>query len=177
MKPMTMPRILAALVACGAVSSGCGYHIAGKADLIPKTVHTIAIEPFHNGIQRPDIARMLSADLAREFLSRTRFKVVTDPKQADALLAGAITNFLSFATTADPVTGRSTGAQVILQMNVYLTDRTTGKSLFQRSGYEFRERYEISENVATYFDESGTAVQRVTRDAARSIVTAILENF
>jgi outer membrane lipopolysaccharide assembly protein LptE/RlpB len=165
------------LIALGLLASGCGYQIAGKADLIPKSIHTVAIEPFHNGTQRSDLPRLLSADLAREFLSRTHFKVVSDPTQADAVLTGAITNFVSFSTTADPVTGRSTGAQVILQMNIYLTERTTKKSLFQRAGYEFRERYEISENVATYFDESGTAVQRVTRDAARSILTAILENF
>jgi outer membrane lipopolysaccharide assembly protein LptE/RlpB len=157
--------------------SGCGYHIAGKADLVPKSVHTIAVEPFHNNTQRPDIPRLLADGLAREFLSRTRYKIVSDPKQADAVLTGSVTNFMSFSTTADPATGRSTGAQVILQMNVYLTERATGKSLYQRSGYEFRQIYEISENAVTYFDESGTAIQRVARDAARSIVSAILENF
>ena len=177
-----MKRILPVLLAFaasigGSVSSGCGYHIAGKAELMPKNIHTIFIEPFHAGTPRADIPRLLAADLAREFLSRTRFQIVSDPKQADAVLAGAITNFVSFSTTTDPVTARSTGAQVILQMNIYMNERTTGKSLFARNGYEFRERYEISENAATYFDESGTAVQRVTRDAARSIVSAILEDF
>lgn len=175
--PLLSVARAAFFVSLAALLGGCGYHIAGKADLIPKSIHTIAVEPFHNNTQRTDLARLLPADLARELLSRTHYKVIADPKQADAVLAGAITNFIFFSTTADPVTGRSTGAQVILQLNVYLTERTTGKSLFQRNGYEFRERYEISENVTTYFDESGTAVQRVTRDAARSIVTAILENF
>jgi hypothetical protein len=177
-----MKRILPALFALavsigGPVSSGCGYHAAGKAELMPKSVHTIFIEPFHSGVPRADIPRLLAADLARELLSRTRYKVVSDARQADAVLAGAITTFASGATTTDPNTARSTGAQVILQMNIYLTERATGKVLFQRNGYEFRERYEISENAATYFDESGTAVQRVTRDAARSIVSAILEDF
>jgi hypothetical protein len=177
-----MKRILPALLACalpigGWISSGCGYHIAGKAELMPKNVHTIYIEPFHAGIPRADIPRLLAADLAREFLSRSRFQIVSDPKQADAVLAGAITNFAVGSTTVDPNTARSTGALVILQMNIYLTERGSGKSLFQNNGYEFRERYEISENAATYLDESGTAVQRVTRDAARSIVSAILENF
>jgi len=177
-----MKRILAVLLAGGvilggAISSGCGYGIAGKADLMPKSVHTIFIEPFNTGIPRTDLARLLSADLAREFLSRTRFKVVADRGQADAVLAGAITTFSVGATTADPVTSRSTGAQVSMQLNIYLNERVGSKPLFQRNGYEFRERYEISENAATYFDESGTAVQRVTRDAARSIVSAILENF
>ena len=189
-----MKRVSAVLIVLWFLSS-CGYHIAGTsappappaaagakapaatpAAGIPKNVHTIAIEPFHNGTQRPDIPRLLSSNITREFISRTHYKVVADPKQADAVLAGAIGNFMSFSTTADPVTGRSTGAEVILQLNIYLTEKS-GKSIFQRTGYEFRERYEISENVSTYFDESGTAIQRVTRDAARSIVTAILENF
>ena len=42
---------------------------------------------------------------------------------------------------------------------------------------EFRERYEISTNPQAYFDESGTAIRRVSQDIARSVVTAILENF
>jgi hypothetical protein len=172
-----MKRIIAVLIVCGAILSGCGYHIAGQADLMPKSIHTIYIEPFHNGAQRTDITRLLMAGLAREFISRTHFKMVNDARDADAVLAGAVTNVATGSTTADPASGRSTGALLLLQMNIYLTERATGKSLFHRDGYEFRERYEISENPATYFDESSTAVQRVTRDAARSIVTAILENF
>jgi len=159
------------------VLTSCGYHVAGKADLMPKSIHTIAIKPFHNNTQRNDLARLLPADISREFISRTHYKVISDDKQADAVMEAAITDFVSFSTTSDPVTGRSTGAEVILHLNVYLTERATGKSLFQRTGYEFRERFEISENPATYFDESSTAVQRLATDAARSIVTAILENF
>jgi len=172
-----MKRILAVVAACGAVLSGCGYHVSGQAGLMPRSVHTIFIEPFHTGVPRTDLSRLLAADLAREFLSRTRYKVAANRVEADAVLTGAITSFFIGTTTADPQNGRSTGAQVTLQMNIYLNEKDTGKSLFQRNGYEFRERYEISENAATYFDESGTAIQRVTRDAARGIVSAILENF
>jgi len=165
-----------ATILCLSLAS-CGYHIAGKADLMPKSIHTIAIKPFSNSTQRNDLARLLPADISREFISRTHYRIISDVKQADAVMEAAITDFVSFSTTSDPVTGRSTGAEVILHLNVYLTERATGKSLYQRTGYEFRERFEISENPATYFDESSTAVQRLATDAARSIVTAILENF
>ena len=37
--------------------------------------------------------------------------------------------------------------------------------------------YEVSLDPKVYFDESGTAMQRVSRDASRSIVSAILEAF
>ena len=55
--------------------------------------------------------------------------------------------------------------------------RHTGKVLFSRPSYEFRERYEISIDPQAYFDESGTAIIRLSRDVARSVVTAILVNF
>ena len=65
----------------------------------------------------------------------------------------------------------------MVTLRLTLTDRATGKVLFSRPGAEFRERYEISTDPAAYFDESGTAMQRVSRDVARSVVTAILEGF
>jgi hypothetical protein len=42
---------------------------------------------------------------------------------------------------------------------------------------EVRERYQISTNPQQYFDESGTAIMRLSKDVAQSVVSAILENF
>jgi hypothetical protein len=42
---------------------------------------------------------------------------------------------------------------------------------------EVRERYEISVDPRAYFDESDTAAERLSRDVARSIVSAILSGF
>ena len=64
-----------------------------------------------------------------------------------------------------------------MQLQLTLTDRHTGKVLFSRTGYEFRERYEVALDPQQYFDESSTAMQRLSKDAARSVVSAILENF
>jgi len=75
------------------------------------------------------------------------------------------------------VTGRATSSQIILTVQFNLTDRHTGKVIYQRSGYEFRERYEISTSLPTYFDESSPAMKRVTRAAAQAVVTSILEAF
>jgi hypothetical protein len=49
--------------------------------------------------------------------------------------------------------------------------------LFTRAGAEFRERYEISIDPKAYFDESGTAMERLSKSVARSVVSAILEKF
>jgi outer membrane lipopolysaccharide assembly protein LptE/RlpB len=166
------------LFAAALVAPACGYHVGGQAALIPKNIKTIAIPAFSNGTVRIQIAGLLSADIVREFHSRTRYIIVTDPSQADAVLKGSVVNFATLGgTTTDPVTGRATSSQVILTLQFTLTDTHTGKVLVTRTGYEFRERYEISTNLTSYFDESDTALKRVSLDAARSVVTAILEAF
>jgi outer membrane lipopolysaccharide assembly protein LptE/RlpB len=162
------------------ILAGCGYHLGGKADVIPKTVKTIAIPQFGNGTVRYQIATLLSADVVREMHSRTKYQIVTEPSQADAVLTGVVTSFSVLGgTTTDPVTGIATSAQVILTLQVNLTDRHTGKVLFTRSDFQFRERYEIASaaNLKQYFDENGTAMRRVSHDAAQSLVAAILEAF
>jgi hypothetical protein len=156
--------------------AGCGYHVSGHADMLPKTIKTIAVPAFNNVTIRYKLTDRITANVVREFIERTRYKVVADPKEADALLTGAVVNFISYPTTFDPVTQRASGVQAIVNVQVMLMDRS-GKILFNRPGMEVRERYEIAVNAAGYFDESGPAMDRLARDVARSIVSAVLENF
>ena len=154
----------------------CGYHLAGRADLLPKNIQTIAIPAFANATTRYRLADRLAAALTREFLSRTRYHIVADPGQADAALSGAVVNFTSYPVVFDQNTGRATTVQVIVVLQVTLRDRS-GAVLFSRPHFEFRERYEISVDPRAYFEESESALERLSGDVARTIVSSILENF
>jgi hypothetical protein len=166
----------AAVLAAGLLA-GCGYHVGGKADLMPKNIKTIAITSFVNVTTRYRIAERLPADIAREFISRTRYRIVADPRDADAVLSGAVVNFNAFPGIFDPATGRATGVQTVVTLQLTLRDQKSGQVLFSRPGVEFRERYELSVDPNAYFDESTAALERLSRDVARSVVSAILENF
>jgi len=168
--------VRALLAVLSLACAGCGYHVSGQGNALPKSIHTIAVTAFGNGSTRAELARMLPQDVTREILSRTRYKIVSDPEAADAVLRGSVVNFAAFGTTVAP-SGQATGVEVIVNLQFTLTERATGKVLLQRNSYEIRERYQVSVNPQTYFDESGTAMQRVSRDAARSIVSAVLESF
>jgi RNase P/RNase MRP subunit p29 len=157
--------------------SGCGYHVGGKADLLPKTIRTIAIPTFGNLTTRYKIGNRLGAAIGREFLTRTRYQIIADPTQADAVLRGSVVAFTAFPTVVDQVTSRAAGVQISVVLQVDLTDRATGKVLFSRPTMDVRERYEISIEQAQYFEESETAVERLSRDVARSIVSAVLSGF
>lgn len=159
------------------LASGCGYHVAGKSDIMPQTIHTIAIPAFGNNTIRYSLARRLPADITREFIARTRYKIVADPRNADAVMDGAVLNFTSYPIIADQASGRATVVQCSAYLKVTLTERSTGKLLFSRPAFEVRERYEISVDPQSYFDESGAGVERLSRDVARDVVSSILENF
>lgn len=154
--------------------TGCGYHVAGKADLLPKNIHTIAIPAFGNVTTRYKLSERLTASLAREFISRTRYKIVADPGEADAVLSGSVLNFFSFPTVAEG--GRSAVVQAIVIMQVEMRSRS-GTVLFTRPNLEFRERYEISVSSQAFFEESEAAMDRLSRDVARSVVSSVLEAF
>jgi hypothetical protein len=168
---------LVSIAAVSAILAGCGYHVGGNAQWMPKTIHTIAIPAWANGTLRYKLARLLPQDITHEFHQRTKYAIVADPSQADAVLKGTLLTFNAFPIIFDPVSGRATGVEVVVTVQVTLTERATGKVLFTRTPLEFRQRYEIASDPQTYFDESGTAIERVARDASRTIVSAILENF
>ena len=157
--------------------AGCGYHLAGRGDILPKTARTIAVQPFGNATVRYKLARLLPADISRELISRTRYRVVEDPSQADLVLTGTLGNFSAYPIIYDTATARATTVQAIINVQVRLTERATGKVIWERPNAEFRERYEISIDPAAYFDESGTAMERVSKDVARGVVSTILNAF
>jgi hypothetical protein len=159
------------------VLAGCGYHVGGRADLLPSTLHTIAIPAFGNASPRYRLTSQLPGAITREFLTRTRYRVVADPNEADAVLYGTVRNYFSFPTLFDQRTGRASGVQVHVFLDVKLVERATGNVLFERENYEFRGRYEIATDQAQYFDESATALERLSREVARQVVSSILEAF
>ena len=157
--------------------AGCGYHVAGKADTLPKTIRTIAVPTFGNISARYTLTDLMPAAITREFISRTKYQIIAEASQADAVLKGAITNYVSYPIVFDPATGRASTVQLSVFLKITLEERATGKILFTRPSMEVKERYEISVDPKVYFDESGPALQRISRDVARSVVSAVLENF
>jgi hypothetical protein len=159
------------------ILSGCGYHVAGRTNLLPKNIQTIAIPAFTNITTRYKVSELLAGAVTREFISRTRYQIVTDPNQADAVLTGAIVNFYAYPILLDPSTARASSSQAIVLLQIYLRDRATGAVLFSRPNMEFRQNYELSVDPRVYFDESDVAMDRLSRDVARSVVSAVLANF
>jgi hypothetical protein len=65
---------------------------------------------------------------------------------------------------------------VTVKMKVELDDRNH-KAIFQNDNFVFRQPYEISTDVTSFFDEQAPALDRMARDFASRLVSDVLENF
>ena len=77
----------------------------------------------------------------------------------------------------DPTTSRATTILVTVTMKVSLQDRASGNILYHNDNLLFREPYEVSTDIPSFFQEEGPALDRMARDLAARIVADMQENF
>ena len=165
----------AALAVLVLLSTGCGYHTAGKANLLPSDLRILAVPAFVNQTQTYKIEQLLTAAVIQEFSTRTTYRVVTQP-DADAVLRGTVLTTSTTPLTYDSKTGRAASVLVIVSMSVSLKDKQ-GKVLYQNPSYVFREQYQVSQELSSFFEEDSPAFQRLSREFARTLVSNVLEAF
>lgn len=157
--------------------SSCGYHTAGHGDRLPATLRVLAIPGFRNQTQTYRIEQILTRDVVREFLGRTNYQIVNNTADsADATLRGTVVSTVAAPLTYDSQTGRASSEIVTITLKVSLVDRS-GRVLFENQNYTFRDVYQVSREVISFFDEETPALQRMSHDFARALVSDILEAY
>ena len=157
--------------------TGCGYKTGGHATTLPESVHTIAIPAFINQSKTYRVEQVLTAAVVREFVSRTHYRIVNkESGDADATLRGTIVATQLTPVAYDSATGRAASAIIVVNMKVSLVD-SHGKVLFENPSYSFQEQYQISRDINSFFEEESPAVDRLSQDFARTLVSNILEAF
>jgi outer membrane lipopolysaccharide assembly protein LptE/RlpB len=166
---------LLALVSIASVN--CGYHTAGHTVTIPENVKTIAIPAFVNETQTYKIEQRLTAAVVREMVTRTHYHVLNETAEdADATLRGTVLATYTTPLTYDSQTGRAASVLVVVNIKIELADKR-GKMLYQNPSYLFREQYQVSSQLTSFFEEDSPAFDRLSRDFAQTLVSNILEGF
>ena len=158
-------------------AAGCGYRVAGRGSSLPAEWKTIAVPAIENRTTRFRIEQRLREALVRELLARTAYRVVPEETGADAVLHGEVSSVEASAALYDRATGRATTMLVSVRLKVRMTERGTNRVFFQNDNFLFREPYEISTDINSFFDEQEPALERLARDFAARLVSAILEKF
>ena len=171
---MSLRHSALALLLLGA---GCGYHTAGHSVVLPENVKTIAVPAFVNETNTYKIEQTLTGAVVREFTTRSHYNILHDSSEAaDATLRGTVLSTSASPLTYNSSTGRAASVLVVVSMKVVMADRQ-GKILYQNPAYLFREQYEVSQDVTSFFEEDSPAFRRLSQDFARTLVSNILEAF
>lgn len=164
---------LVLVLSCG----GCGYHVAGRAAHLPSDWKTIAIPAFKNDTTRYRIEQRFTQAVIREFITRTKYRIVQDQASADAVLTGEVISIETNPVLFEATTGEVTTMLVSVHTKVQLIDNRTQKPVYKNDDMVFRSEYQISADVNTFFDEEDPALDRMSRDLASHLVADVLENF
>ena len=167
---------LAVLVAPLA-AAGCGYHVAGHASQLPSEWKDIAVPAFKNDTTRYRIEQRFTQAVIREFITRTKYRVVQDPQSADAVLHGEVLSIETSPVLFEATTGQVTTMLVTVHTKVELIDNKTEKPIYKNDDMVFRDEYQISTDLNSFFEEQDPALERMSRDLASHLVSNVLENF
>jgi lipopolysaccharide assembly LptE-like protein len=182
-------RVGFAMLVTSGLLWGCGYHVAGRSDALPKSIHVIAVPALENKTTSYRIEQRLTAATVHEFLVKTPYRVVSDPANGDAVLRGKVLSLEAVPLLFDTITGRATTMLVTVKCEVTFEERETGKILYHTDNFLFRNEYEIPTVVnpstgqvnpatlAGFFEEQDPALDRLAQDFAARLVAAVTENF
>jgi hypothetical protein len=167
--------VLAAVIAF--LGSGCGYHVAGRAANLPSGWRTIAVPAFKNDTTRYRLEQRFTEAVIRQFLQRTKYRIMQDPASADAVLRGEVLAIETAPMLFDATTGQVTTTLVTVHTKVLLVDNQSQKTVYENDDMVFRDEYQISSDVQSFFEEQDPALERMSRDFAAQLVSNVTEKF
>jgi outer membrane lipopolysaccharide assembly protein LptE/RlpB len=168
--------VISALLLVASVS-GCGYHVAGRAGNLPAQWTTIAVPAFKNDTTRYRIEQRFTAAVIRQFVQRTKYRIAQDPATADAVLHGEVLSIETDPILFQATTGEVTAMLVTVHTKVELIDNKTEKTVYKNDDMVFRDQYQISSDVKSFFQEEDPALDRMSRDLASRLVANVVESF
>ena len=103
--------------------------------------------------------------------------MVQDAGSADAVLKGEVLSIETNPVLFQANTGQVTTMLVTVHTKVQLIDNRTLKPVYENADMVFRDEYQISSDVNSFFEEQDPALERMSRDLASHLVSDVLENF
>ncbi len=167
---------LGLLTLCLLLTTGCGYHAVGASAHLPANVRTLAVPVFTTRAQAFHTEFAFTQAIVRELNTRTRYQIVNKDADADATLRGTILSQSASPLTYDSSSGQTSSYLITITARVTLTARD-GRVLYQNDALPFREQFQSTQDTTSFIQEDSPAVQRLARDFAQTVVSAILESY
>lgn len=173
-------RVLPVAVA-GLSAASCGYALAGRGSFLPDYIKTLGIPMFGNATPYQSIEQLFTQKVRLEFQSSRRYTVVPSDEGVDGVVRGEIES-LSLQPTSLNAQQLASRTRVTVTVKVKFEDVKEGKTLWENPALSFSDEYELAnpstgQDVSAFVGNDRVAMDRLSTDFAKSVVSAILEAF
>ncbi len=179
-------RILGVLCVLGGgvFLDACGYTLAGRGSALPASIKSIGIPMFTNRTSVFNLETTLTTKVRAEFIGRGKYVIVPDAIGVDSLLNGEVTA-VSIVPSAFNAAQLASRYAITMTARVELKNARDDMVLWENPGLVFRQEFDATGNQSTagaidptvFFGQDTNALDRMSTEFARSIVSAILESF
>jgi hypothetical protein len=167
--------------AAGVAASSCGYALAGRGSFLPAYIKTLGIPMFGNATPYQTVDQVFTQKVRLEFQSSRRYTVVPSEDGVDGIVRGEIESISlqPVSLNAQQLASRS---RVTVVLKVKFEDVKAGKTLWENPALSFSDEYEmanpsIGQDVSAFIGNDRVAMDRLSTDFAKSVVSSILEAF
>jgi hypothetical protein len=167
--------VLLCCTALGIGLSACGYHFVGNDVQTPGNIQSIAVGVVENRTTIVGIETIFTNALLDEFI-RTQRLAVKPPTEADAILAGAITNIKTDAVShLDPE--KTLETRVTITLSLTLKQRDSGKILWENKSLAYYQEYTDRAVPLATSENRRLAVAYIANFLAEKVYQEILARF
>jgi hypothetical protein len=168
-------------VICVISTPGCGYSLAGRGSFLPAYIRTIGIPTFANRTVVFNLETMVTQKVRSEFIGRGKYQILPEGTGVDALLNGEVTA-VSIQPASFSTQQLASRYAIMMTARIELRDLRENKVLWENPSVMFRQEYDATGgrtvlDPAAFFQQDTNALERMSTEFARTIVSAILEAF
>jgi hypothetical protein len=141
----------------------------------------IGIPTFTNHTTVFNLETLVTEKVRSEFIGRGKYQILPQDSGVDAVLVGDIAS-VSIAPASFTTEQLASRYAITMTARIELRDLKENKILWENPSLVFRQEYDVTtgQNVAdpnAFFGQEANALDRVSTEFARTIVSAILEAF
>lgn len=174
-------RALTVAVA-GLTTGACGYSLAGRGSFLPAYIRSIAIPLFANRTPYLTVEQMFTEKVRVEFQGRGSYSVQPTEPGADGVVRGDIIG-INAAPVGYSDQQLATRYRFTVIVSVKFDDVSQKKTLWENGALSFSDEYDLASRTSVgldataFLEQERAAIDRLSTDFAKSVVSAILEAF
>src|SRR5262245_33559405 len=161
--------------------SGCGYSLAGRGSFLPAYIKRIGIPNFTNNTAIFDLDRRVTDRVRAEFIGRGKWTVVPEQTGVDAVVLGTITS-VTLTPIAFNLQQQATRYSLSMTGSVEFKDLQSNKIIWSNPSMQYHEEFQTPSatttlDISSFFGQDTNALDRLSNEFARALVSAVLEAF